>query len=322
MPSKLIVVGGSAGSIEALLAIIPGLPADLDAALLVVVHTGSADNQLPLVLSRRAALHAVHASDGETIQAGRIYLAPPDHHLLVEGDRMRLNRGPRENRHRPAIDPLFRTAAAAHREHVIGLLLSGALDDGTAGLRAIKASGGLAIVQDPADAIIPTMPQSALTHVNVDFVLPAAAIAPELTRLCAPQATTPRPLPQPLPMPSPPPPPSDPVENSRVFGCPDCGGVLRERSGDGTLQFLCRTGHLYSPEALLAGQSDALEAALWAALRTLEERCSLATRLERSARDRGHSLSEDNFQRMGAEASERAGLIRSVLLGLGLTPQP
>lgn len=180
----IITIGASAGGVEAILELTPQLPADLPAALFVVIHISSqSDHVLPRLLDRRSNLRAASAVDGEPVEHGRIYIAPPDHHLLVKQEHVRVVRGPQENRHRPAVDPLFRSAAVAYGPRVIGVILSGSLDDGTAGLRAIKRCGGTAVVQDPDDALFPGMPRSAIGHVQVDYRLPLAEFAPLLTKL-------------------------------------------------------------------------------------------------------------------------------------------
>lgn len=180
----IIVVGGSAGGIEALLKIVASLPADLPAAVLVAVHVSpKAESLLPGILQRAGALPAVHATHGAPMERGRIYVAPPDHHLLVQRGHLCLARGPAASTCRPSIDPLFCTAARIHGPRVVGVLLSGNLDDGTAGMLAIKLRRGVTIVQDPDDASYPDMPTSAIQNVGVDHILPAAAIAPLLTEL-------------------------------------------------------------------------------------------------------------------------------------------
>jgi two-component system chemotaxis response regulator CheB len=181
---NIVAVGASAGGIEVLLALARSLPVDLPAAVLVVVHTSpQARSRLPWLLNRAQRLRAEHVVHGDVIRPGRIYVAPPNHHLLVHGDEMRLGRGPCENRTRPAIDPLFRSAARWHGSGVIGIVLSGLLADGTAGLAAIKMAGGTTVVQDPADAMYPSMPQSALAHVDIDHVTRSAELGDLVARL-------------------------------------------------------------------------------------------------------------------------------------------
>lgn len=185
MPARdIIVVGASAGGVEALLELVGGLPPDLPAAVLVVIHHPEGrPSVLPELLSRRGPLPASHAQDGEPILPGHIYVAPPDHHLTVEGGLLHLSHGPRINRVRPAIDPLFRSAAAAFGPRVVGVVLSGTLDDGTAGLVEIHRHGGMGVAQDPADALFKSMPESAIARDHVEYVLPPSAIAPLLTQL-------------------------------------------------------------------------------------------------------------------------------------------
>ncbi len=322
----IIVVGGSAGGVDALQQVVAGLPADLPAAVFVVVHVPPhGPSALPRVLSRAGRLRAVHPHDGQSITPGTIYVAPPDYHLVVKPGHVRLTRGPRENRHRPAADALFRTAARSYGRRVVGVVLSGALDDGTAGLLAVKEAGGVAVVQDPADALYDGMPRSALEHVPVDHALPAAELPALLARLAT----------EPLPEPDggdPPLPPGaeqeadmaelepgathDPHRSGTpsVFGCPECGGVLWELHGNDLLRFRCRVGHAWSADSLVAEQADGLEAALWSALRALEEQAALAERIADRARNRGHDIAVHKFDGQVREAREHAELIRKVLL--------
>ena len=318
----IVVVGASAGGVEALADLTASLPADLPAAVFVVLHVPSTGTSaLPDILSRHGPLPAAHVKDGEPIENGRIYVAPPDHHLLLRSGHVHRARGPRENGHRPAVDPLFRSAAREYDGRVIGVVLSGALDDGTAGLVAIKARGGLAVVQEPGDAIYPGMPGSALEHVRVDHVRPATAIGELLGRLSAEPAGEANP-----------PAPADMEVEVEVegfslaaiegehpgkpsgFSCPDCNGVLWEIH-DGQLQrFRCRVGHAWSPESLLTQQSEGLEAALWVALRSLEERAHLARKLAEPARRRGHRITASRFESQADEAQQAARLVRNLLL--------
>ena len=290
MPDRdLVVVGASAGGVEALIRVVGGLPDDFKAAVLVVLHvTPDAASNLPAILTRAGRLPAAHARDGEPIRPGHILVAPPDRHLLVRNGHVRLSSGPSENLHRPAVDVLFRSAAVNHDGRTIGVVLSGALDDGADGLRTIAMAGGLTVVQDPADALIPSMPTNAMEAAHVDRVLPADEIGRQLPDLLhAPhrentmdQATT-QTLERELALTEmgaarrPETPPGSPS----VFGCPDCGGVLWEIDEQGGLRFRCRVGHAYSARALLAAEDAGLEDALWAALRALEEQESLSRRM-------------------------------------------
>lgn len=320
----IIVVGASAGGVEALTQLVRDLPADLPAALFVVLHLpAQRTSVLPRILNRCGRLPASHPTDGEALRMGRIYVAPPNYHLLVKRGVVRVIRGPHENGHRPAVDPLFRTAARAYGPRVIGVILSGVLDDGTAGLLAIKNCGGTAIVQDPADAMYAGMPTSAIENVAIDHVLPAARIGDLLDRLAREPADEEgaRAV-------------SDEMEreteieemdraalqgNDRpgtpsTFACPDCGGTLWELRDGEILRFRCRVGHAHSAHALLAAQSDTLDAALWTALRALEESASLARRLADRAAKRGHTQGRARFEQQAREAEDRATVIRNALL--------
>jgi len=270
--------------VEALADLAASLPIDLSAAVFVVLHLpATGTSALPEILGRHGPLPAAHVKDGEPIRPGRIYVAPPDHHVLVRTGHVHLSRGPRENGHRPAIDPLFRSAAREYATRVVGVVLSGALDDGTAGLLAIKSRGGVAVVQEPTDALYPGMPGSALEQVQVDHVVAAASMGELLARLIADLAEPP-PDPAPTGM-------GVEVEMEGFsleafegnhpgrpsgFSCPDCSGVLWQIRDGGLERYRCRVGHAWSPESLLTQQSEALEAALWVALRSLEERAALA----------------------------------------------
>src|SRR5437660_7226310 len=197
MPNHdIIVVGASAGGVEALRALVAKLPKDLPAAILVVLHVApDHKSMLPRLLTGAGPIPAAHAKGGEALGPGRIYVAPPDHHLVVDDGVVRLTRSPREGGHRPAVDTLFRTAARFHGTRVIGVVLSGALDDGTAGLVAVKQRGGLAVVQDPRDALCGDMPRSAMENVAVDHCLPAAEIGSLISRLTRESVAVHSPLP-------------------------------------------------------------------------------------------------------------------------------
>jgi two-component system chemotaxis response regulator CheB len=320
----IIVIGGSAGGVDALRTLVAGLPKGFPAALFVVVHVPPhGPSVLPRILSRAGPLPAIHPQDGQAIRGGTIYVAPPDYHLLVKNGHVRIARGPRENKHRPAADALFRTAARTYGPRVIGVVLSGVLDDGTAGLAAIKRAGGIAVVQHPDDALYAGMPQSALNNVAVDHAVPAAELSALLVRLAAEPV---------LPTPGPDVPDDTAQEadmaelepgathdhhrpgTPSAFACPECGGTLWELHDGDLLRFRCRVGHAWSVDTLLAEQADGLETALWTALRALEEQAALARRMADRARDRGQHASAGVFDSQVREATGHAELIRRVLL--------
>lgn len=319
----IIVIGASAGGVEALAALSALLPADLPAAVFVVLHVpASAPSVLPAILSRRCLLPAKHPVDGDAIQPGQIYVAPPDHHLIVEDGQVRLSRGPTENGHRPAIDVLFRSAARRYGPRVIGVVLSGMLDDGTAGLQAVKMRGGMAVVQDPEDALFSSMPRSAINNVAVDHVLPLADIGACLSKL----ARLPAPAEEDHPMPDRMQQETEiaemdmaALESERAgapsgFTCPDCHGALWELQEGDLVRFRCRVGHAYSPDSLVASQMDQLEDALWIALRSLEESAALALRMGQRALNRGHDLSAAQFSQQAEDTRKRAAIVRQALL--------
>src|SRR5215203_2630267 len=278
--TRFVVVGASAGGIDALSRLAAGLPADFPAPVCVVLHTSAqSPGVLDGILNRAGKLPAHAVKGGERPQPGHIYVAPPDHHLVVEPNRLRLTKGPRENRFRPAIDPLFRSAAQVYGPAAVGVVLTGNLDDGAAGLWAIKQLGGVAIVQDPADAAFPSMPQSAINHVQVDHVVPLQGMASLLERVV-----------------STPPNEGGVVVPDRIeievkiakeenpgdagvehlgppspYACPECHGVLLQMEEKGRVRFRCHTGHAYSTDSLLAAINDAIEESLWNTVRAIDE---------------------------------------------------
>jgi two-component system chemotaxis response regulator CheB len=307
----IIVVGASAGGVEALAHLVGGLPADLPASIFVVVHVPPAGpSALPEILGRRAALAVAHAVDGEPIVPGRVYVAPPDRHLLVRRDRVELSHGPAENRLRPAVDPLFRSVAGAHGPRVVAVVLTGALDDGTSGLQSVKRRGGVAIVQDPREALYAGMPASALEYVDVDHVAPLAHIPALLTEIAATSTNDVEPI--------------ERAEKQTVAGneaeakmaysddetregtpsvwtCPDCTGTLWEVRDGGLLRFECRVGHAYSADSMVVAQDEATERAL----RSLEENAALARRMADRARARKSSRVADRFDARRRGGSQR-----------------
>ena len=326
----IIVVGASAGGVEALCQLVSALPQNLPQAIFVVLHISPhGTSVLPNILNRSiqkqqkgSSLRAAHPKDGEAIEYGRIYVAPPDQHLLVKEGYIRLARGPKENSHRPAVDPLFRTAARTYGARVVGIVLSGTLDDGTAGLAAVKQRGGVAIVQDPDEALFSGMPCSAIENVDVDHILQVSDIASVLVELASkPVEEEGTPVSSEMEM------ESDMAELELTamqsierpgkpsgFACPECAGALWELQEGNVLRFRCRTGHAFSAGSLLAEQSEALEVALWSALRALEEKAALAHRMASRARDLNQPISAKRFAQQAHEYQQCAVLIRQMLL--------
>lgn len=321
----LVVIGASAGGVEALQQILRQLSPDFDAAVLIVLHTSNhAGSVLPRILERAGTLPVSQPADGETIQHGHVYVAPPDYHMIVEGDLIRVIQGPRENLHRPAIDPLFRSAAAAYGQRAIGVILTGALDDGTSGLMVLAARGGTAIVQDPQSAMFASMPASALEQVPEAEVLPLPDIAARLEELVGEA------LPEQRQTRS-----RDDLAAKEIkiaeldmselekenhpgrpsaFACPDCGGVLWEIEDSGFLRFRCRVGHAFTARHLGAEQRHAIETALWAALRALEESASLYRRMaDRASNDERQHVA-GRFLDREANTMANARVLRDFLL--------
>jgi two-component system chemotaxis response regulator CheB len=320
----IVVVGASAGGVEPLRRLAADLPADLPAAVFVVLHIAADQpSALAQVLDRSGPLAAHAAEDGDPLEPGRIYVAPPDRHLMLETGQVRVVKGPRENRHRPSVDVLFRSAARAYGPRVIGVVLSGSLDDGTAGLIAVKIRGGVAVVQDPAEAFCAAMPRNAMRYMEVDHVVRAGALGKLVGRLAGEEVDADEA-----------PPASremdqetriarldrDTLETENkpgvqsVVACPDCRGVLWEIQEGNLLRFRCRTGHAYSPETLLSAQHEGVETALWEALRAIEERASLRRRLVRQARERRLDSLAGHFETRAREAETAVESLRRLLL--------
>jgi two-component system chemotaxis response regulator CheB len=318
----IIVIGASAGGIDPIRTILGGLPRDFPGSLFVVVHTSpNAPNVLDAIFSRSGALPAVVAKDGERIVSGRVYVAPPDHHLLIEPGRVRLTRGPKENRFRPAVDPLFRSAAQTYGPRVAGIILSGGLDDGTAGLQTVKQLGGTAIVQDPREAWAPSMPQSALQHVAVDEVLPVSEIAPLLVRLAAGEDVEEggQVVPEEVKI------EVDIAREEKAtdagvlqlgvpsnYACPECHGVLLEMKERSPLRFRCHTGHGYTIESLVSEMDEMIEESLWSAIRALEERALLMREAGDHMRT-SHTDADERYVAGAEDAQRRAELVRRAL---------
>jgi two-component system, chemotaxis family, protein-glutamate methylesterase/glutaminase len=321
----VIAVGASAGGVEALRALVGGLPPDYPGALLVVLHMPrEAPSALPAILTRSGPLPAEVAVSGEAIRPGRIYVAHNNRHLIMLDGHLQLTNGPAENGHRPAIDTLFRSVARAAGRRAVGVVLSGSRDDGAAGLARIAARGGAAIVQDPADALYPWMPRAAMDRVTPDHVAPAAKIGSLLAEITAAGLPTVPAL------------PADPlldveVEMSQLssrttdevaqpagYGCPSCGGSLFLIEDEPVPRYRCRIGHAWSPESLLDEQDLALESALWMALRALEEKSALSRRLAEGWHQT-RAGSGVRMQELADDADSAGASIRQLINRLGAT---
>ncbi|WKB53567.1 chemotaxis protein CheB [Eleftheria terrae] len=315
----VVAIGASAGGVQALQHLAAALPADFPAAVLVVLHIGMHRSALPRLLASVGPLPARHAVHGEPMHAGCIYVAPPDRHLLVSQGSLRLSRGPKENHSRPAIDPLLRSAAVDCRARVIGVVLTGYLDDGSAGLAAVKACGGLAVVQDPEDAYAPQMPSSALATTAVDHVEPLSRLPALLDRLVR----------EDQPLPDVKVPDIVKIENDMTLlegravenrmpligkpsslTCPECHGTLWQVEDGSRLRYRCHTGHAYSELSLRESQRESTEAALWAAVRALQEEAMMAKEMARSLQALGRST-----EALAEESRARDAMARAESLG-------
>jgi two-component system chemotaxis response regulator CheB len=316
----VVVIGASAGGVAALLDLTAALPSNFPAVVAVVLHVGKQQSKLPELLTQRGRMPAVHAREGQVPLPGTIYVAPPDHHLLLTPGAMHLNRGARENYARPAIDPLFRTAAIGWRERAIGVVLTGQLDDGTAGLAAIKACGGTAIVQDPDTAIESSMPASALANVAVDHCLPLQRIPEILLQLVGG-----------IPTATPQMPPKDLLAEQAAFEgknhmenlaavaipstltCPDCGGSLWEIKKVHPLRYRCHTGHAFTARNLENAQAQDAEHSLWSSLRSLKEREMLLRRLATVAQGLGDAAQAEVGRNQADKVHAQAELLTRLI---------
>jgi len=313
----IIVIGGSAGSGAVLKRIVGGLAPDLPASIFISTHIPAGASYLADMLGGASSLPVHQAIDGRPIQPGHIYVAAPDRHLLLVDHTLRLGYGPRENMVRPAIDALFRSAALTFGPRVIGVVLTGYLNDGAAGLAAIKQCGGLTVVQHPVDAEVDEMPRAALEAVDVDHVAPTDGIAALLSELSR-QTTGPARAP-----------PRDldlevqiaagryvPTDALRSFAepstvtCPECHGVLSEVKAEGPLRYRCQIGHAYTAEAVAASQQPQIDEALRIALRMMEERHTLVTRMAQDARASGRGAVAELYEGRAEEYRRHAATLR------------
>lgn len=324
MHRDLIVTGASAGGSKHCTNLLAPLPSDLPGAILVVLHTsGRSGSLLPQILGRATPLKTSHPEDGTRIQHGHVYIAPPDFHMIVQGSHIRVLQGPRENLNRPAIDPLFRSAAVSAGRRVIAAVLTGMLDDGTSGLMVVKAHGGDR--SGPGDCDVFRHARNALDQVPDARVLPIETVGPELVRLVReeiPDDTEPavhlgsleeketRLLELEMPQ----------LENDErpgrpsAFACPDCGGVLWELEENGFLRFRCRVGHAFTARHLSVEQQHAIETALWSALRALEESGALYKRLADRATQGQQQQSARTFQDRAENTEQNARVLREFLV--------
>ncbi len=308
----IITIGASAGGVEALRGIVSVLPRTLDASIFIVLHTPQdGSGMLAALLSRAGPLSATNPGDGEAIQRQHIYVAPPARHMLVENGHIHLITGPNHNRHRPAIDPLFMSAARVYGPRVMGIVLTGYLDDGTAGLAAIKRHGGLTLVQDPEDAFVPDMPRNALENVEVDHCVALAEIPGLILRMTKANSS----IQEIKPMDPENPSTHNPFGKKKdlsPYTCPECHGTLWERAADPSI-FQCRVGHSYTAESLFADQNDLLERAMWAALKSLQENSDLARRMGERAAAKGHLLAAERFIKKAEVSDSNASVLRDLL---------
>jgi two-component system, chemotaxis family, protein-glutamate methylesterase/glutaminase len=331
MPARdIVVVGASAGGLQALMELVKGFPPDLPAAVFVVMHvTPYHRSSLPQILSRSGPLPAQHAEHGAPIERGRIYVAPPDYHLLVREGMMELARTARENRTRPAADPLFRSAARAYGPRVAGVILSGTMGDGTVGMMVVKGYGGVTLVQDPGEVLYDGMARRAIEYADIDYVLPVREISSRVASLASPDerpeedttmsttyqdpdAIIQRDL-------------AEQVEGRRagdtaVYSCPDCGGVLWQMEAGKVVQFRCHVGHTYSPELLLVQKSETLEAALWAAVRTLVEKSTLTRQLAARLEAEGDADRAAEVAQQAELDQQHISIIRDTIIGASPNP--
>ena len=315
----LIVVGGSAGALEALRELVSQLPADLPAPILLVIHSPNEfPSHLAAILGRAGPLPAIEVDHTEKLKNGTIYVAPPDRHVLINDGHVEATRGPRENRHRPAVDPLFRTAARTYGPRVIGVVLSGNLDDGSSGLMAVKLKGGLTVVQDRKEALCPEMPMRAQQYADADYELPVAEIAKLLVKATSESEAIELPEGE-VAMHDPKGADKANLETDAnknkqgkpsAFACPECSGVLWELQEGELLRFRCRVGHAYTADSLGRAMSESVEEALWASMRALQEKAALMRRVA----DRMGEKQANEYEAEASGYDKHVETIRQILV--------
>ncbi|HEY3918735.1 MAG TPA: chemotaxis protein CheB [Stellaceae bacterium] len=325
-PNRIVTIGASAGGIESLRAVVAGIPGDCRAAIFVVLHVPPYDpSALPEIIGRSGPLPVSHAEDGERIRARRIYVAPPDHHMLLSARTISVTKGPKENRFRPSIDALFRSAAYSFGAKVVGVVLSGALDDGTSGLWSIKRLGGISVVQDPKDARFESMPLSAMEQVKIDYKLKASAIGPLIGKLSSKKAAIHK--------------TNDPTLRKRLsaemkiaaeagafqkgimdwgeltpFTCPECHGALVKLKEGNMTRYRCHTGHAYSDSSLLEDVMEHTGEMLWQVMRSMEEAVMLLRHLGEHMEERGFEKRASVFLSKARDIERRTRAVREAAL--------
>lgn len=317
---SIIAIGASAGGVDALRSLAAALPERFAAPILVVLHVGAHRSELPELLNKAGRLPAKHADDGEVIRPGHIYVAPPDHHMVVINGRLRLLRTPKENWARPAIDPLFRSVAENYGPDAVGIVLTGNLNDGTLGLLDIKRCGGIAVAQDPRDAANPEMPRSAAAHVALDHCLPLADMAALLIELIngkeGKEADMPITSSQPDTGSKPERINGQEFERPVAITCPDCGGALSRSSAGSVIKFGCHIGHNYTAEAMASAHFDELEKVMRAAVRFLNERAEFCLQMAESGTD-----ATSDWHAASRQALDRAYKLRDLVEQDWITPE-
>jgi len=304
----IIIIGGSAGALDAMLDIVGAFPAEFAGNIFIVSHIGANRSHLPVLMTQAGRLPAAHPENSEPIRRGRIYIAPPDQHMLVEDGHIRLSRGPRHHFTCPAIDPLLRSAAESFGPRVIGVVLSGTGSDGTAGLAKVQQAGGMTVIQEPTEALYPEMPRTAAREVQVDYAVGRAELPTLLRRLSS----------ETIAMKASPTRQSTSQEMSKVerpvaLTCPECGGALREAGGAGVKQYRCHIGHRFSAAEVLDGQIDEVDRAIGVALRVLNERIELCRHMSEDAREGGRSMGVAHWKRLRDEAEEQLQVLQQFL---------
>ncbi len=327
---KIVVVGASAGGVSALRRLAADLPAPFPVPVLIVLHIGSYTSKLPELLAAAGPNTASHATDGEPLRTGHLAVAPAGQHLLVNDGSLRLTRGPKENWARPAIDPLFRSAVLSHGARAIGVVLTGNLDDGTAGRRAIKDCGGIAIVEDPATAFAPSMPASALEYVAADYVLSIEDIGLQLRQLVVQPQVMASSIPTSLHLEHAPATGTvNAMEDLKKIAtpsslvCPDCGGSLWEICSGQPPRYRCHTGHAFTVKSLKSALDQSTESALWSAIRALQERAALNKRVADAHRASAQLNDAAELEVQVAADEAHAGALRRLLESRqGRDPRP